>query len=63
MLESYITPILMSYVDKYIKNLKPSDLNLSLWGGDVSLTNLELNLDVLEKVRLPKAGVKFEFTS
>ena len=50
MLESYITPILMSYVDKYIKNLKPSDLNLSLWGGDVSLTNLELNLHALEKV-------------
>ena len=51
MLETYITPILMSYVDKYIKNLKPSDLNLSLWGGDVSLTNLELNLHALEKVR------------
>ena len=57
MLESYITPLLMSYVDKYIKNLKPSDLSLSLWGGDVVLYNLELRLDVLEKVRktsLPK---------
>ena len=41
----------MSYVDKYIKNLKPSDLSLSLWGGDVVLYNLELRLDVLEKVR------------
>lgn len=51
MLESYITPLLMSYVDKYIKNLKPSDLSLSLWGGDVVLYNLELRLDVLEKVR------------
>ena len=51
MLESYITPVLMSYVDKYIKNLKPSDLSLSLWGGDVVLYNLELRLDVLEKVR------------
>ena len=40
----------MSYVDKYIKNLKPSDLNLSLWGGDVSLSNLELNLHALEQV-------------
>lgn len=49
MLESYITPLLMSYVDKYIKNLKPSDLSLSLWGGDVVLYNLELRLDVLEK--------------
>lgn len=24
-LESYITPLLLSYVDKYIKNLKPED--------------------------------------
>lgn len=52
MLESYITPLLMSYVDKYIKNLKPTDLSLSLWGGDVVLYNLELRLDVLEKVRV-----------
>ena len=51
MLESYITPLLMSYVDKYIKNLKSSDLSLSLWGGDVVLYNLELRLDVLEKVK------------
>ena len=40
----------MGYVDKYIKNLKPSDLSLSLWGGDVVLYNLDLKLDVLEKV-------------
>ena len=40
----------MSYVDKYIKNLKPEDLSLSIWGGDVVLQNLELNLDVLQKV-------------
>lgn len=24
-LESYITPILLSYVDKYIKNFRPED--------------------------------------
>ncbi len=50
MLESYITPLLMGYVNKYIKNLKPSDLSLSVWGGDVVLQNLELNLDVLQQV-------------
>lgn len=59
MLESYITPLLMSYVDKYIKNLKPSDLSLSLWGGDVVLYNLELRLDVLEKVRKTLKILKF----
>lgn len=40
----------MSYVNRYIKNLKPSDLQLSLWGGDVVLSKLELKLDVLEQV-------------
>lgn len=59
MLESYITPLLMSYVDKYIKNLKPSDLSLSLWGGDVVLYNLELRLDVLEKVKKNTAFEKY----
>lgn len=60
MLESYITPLLMSYVDKYIKNLKPSDLSLSLWGGDVVLYNLELRLDVLEKVSRKRAAQAFD---
>lgn len=52
MLESYVSPLLMSYVNRYIKNLKPSDLQLSLWGGDVVLSKLDLRLDVLEQVRL-----------
>ncbi|XP_034029740.1 LOW QUALITY PROTEIN: vacuolar protein sorting-associated protein 13B-like [Thalassophryne amazonica] len=54
MLESYVTPLVMSYVNKYIKNLKPSDLQLSLWGGDVVLSKLDLKLDVLEQeLKLP----------
>ncbi|MGH0170122.1 UNVERIFIED_CONTAM: hypothetical protein FKN15_073408 [Acipenser sinensis] len=56
MLESYVTPLLMSYVDRYIKNLKPSDLQLSLWGGDVVLSKLDLKLDVLEQVS-PQFGM------
>ena len=49
MLEGYITPWIMSYIDKYVKNIKPSDLKLSFWGGDAVLHNLELRVDVLEK--------------
>ena len=49
MLESYITPMLMSYISRYVKNLKPSDLQVSFWGGDAVLRNLELRLDVLER--------------
>ncbi|KAK8395541.1 hypothetical protein O3P69_005567 [Scylla paramamosain] len=53
-IESYITPIILSYVDKYIKNLKPEDSQVSLWGGDAVFNNLDLRLEVLEQeLRLP----------
>nr|CAH7751442.1 unnamed protein product [Callosobruchus chinensis] len=53
-LESYITPILLSYVNRYISNLKPEDSQVSLWGGDATFHNLELNLQVLEQeLQLP----------
>ncbi|XP_059174786.1 intermembrane lipid transfer protein VPS13B-like [Physella acuta] len=47
--ESYITPLLMGYLDKYVK-LRQEDFQLSLWGGDAVLNNLDLRLDELEKV-------------
>ncbi|CAH2007814.1 unnamed protein product [Acanthoscelides obtectus] len=53
-LESYITPILLSYVNRYISNLKPEDSQVSLWGGDATFHNLELNLQVIEQeLQLP----------
>ncbi|KAK4875062.1 hypothetical protein RN001_011484 [Aquatica leii] len=48
-LENYITPLLLSYVDKYIKNFRPEDSQVSLWGGDASFHNLDLRLEVLEE--------------
>lgn len=66
MLEGYITPLLMSYISKYVNNIKPSDLKVSFWGGDAVLRNLELRLDVLEKeLRIPlefKSGFIRELT-
>ena len=50
MLESYITPLITSYISKYIKNIKPSDLQLSFWGGDAVLHNLELRLEAIEEL-------------
>ena len=47
-LESYVTPWLLGYLDKYVQ-LRPEDLQLSLWGGDAVLYNLDLRLDVLQK--------------
>ncbi|GLH10327.1 Vacuolar protein sorting-associated protein 13 [Gryllus bimaculatus] len=53
-IESYITPILLSYVDKYIKNFRPEDSQVSLWGGDACFHNLDLRLEVLEEeLQLP----------
>ena len=43
-----MTPWLLGYLDQYVK-LRPEDLQLSLWGGDAVLYNLDLRLDVLQK--------------
>ncbi|KTF72574.1 hypothetical protein cypCar_00047186 [Cyprinus carpio] len=44
MLESYVSPLLMSYVNRYIKNLKTSDLQLSIWGLRLEVLEQELKL-------------------
>ena len=44
-----MTPLITSYLSKYIKNIKPSDLQLSFWGGDVVLYNLELRPEAIEE--------------
>lgn len=52
-LESYVTPLLMGYIDQYVA-LKQEDFQLSLWGGDAVLNKLDLRLDVIEKaIHLP----------
>ncbi|XP_041362052.1 vacuolar protein sorting-associated protein 13B-like [Gigantopelta aegis] len=52
-IESYITPLLMGYVNKYVE-LRQEDFQLSLWGGDAVLNNLDLRLHVIEKaIQLP----------
>ncbi|XP_032579055.1 vacuolar protein sorting-associated protein 13B isoform X2 [Drosophila sechellia] len=48
-LESYITPILLSYVAKYVKNFRDEDAQVSLWEGEVTFQNLDLRLEVLEE--------------
>ncbi|QQP35289.1 Uncharacterized protein FKW44_023462, partial [Caligus rogercresseyi] len=58
-LESYITPIILSYVEKYAKNLKAESSQFSLWGGDAVFSNLDLRLDVLER----ELNIPFTFVS
>ncbi|XP_030371450.1 vacuolar protein sorting-associated protein 13B isoform X2 [Scaptodrosophila lebanonensis] len=48
-LESYITPILLNYVAKYVKNIRDEDAQVSLWEGEVTFQNLDMRLDVLEE--------------
>ena len=57
-LESYLSPFLFSYLSKYIKNIEPKDLQLSLWGGDAVLHNLQFKLDALDN-ELGKAPFSF----
>ncbi|XP_015121632.1 vacuolar protein sorting-associated protein 13B [Diachasma alloeum] len=53
-LESYITPVLLNYVGKYVKNFRPEQSQVSLWGGDATFQNLDLRLNVLnEQFDLP----------
>ncbi|XP_045784582.1 vacuolar protein sorting-associated protein 13B [Maniola jurtina] len=53
-IESYVTPILLSYVDKYVRDFKPADAQVTLWAGGVTLHNLVLKADVLQReVALP----------
>jgi len=62
-LESYITPLLMGYIDKYVK-LRHEDFQLSLWGGDAVLNKLDLRLEAIEEaIKLPivfKSGHIYE---
>ncbi|KAJ8683631.1 hypothetical protein QAD02_019423 [Eretmocerus hayati] len=58
-LESYITPVILSYVEKYVKNFKPEQSQVSLWGGDASFQNLDLRLEVLEE----QLNLPFTFVS
>lgn len=53
-IESYITPIILSHIDKYVQDFRAKDAQVSLWGGEVAFQNLDLRLDVLEEeLQLP----------
>uniref|UniRef100_A0A1B6E4J2 Chorein N-terminal domain-containing protein n=1 Tax=Clastoptera arizonana TaxID=38151 RepID=A0A1B6E4J2_9HEMI len=57
-IESYITSIILSYADRYIKNFRHQDAQVSLWEGDGSFQNLNLDLEVLEQeLNLPLSFV------
>ena len=59
MLEHTVGALITRFASKYIDNLDLSALRLSVFGGDVVLRNLELNLEVLR--RDFAAGLPIEF--
>ena len=46
--ETYLSPLLTSYLSKYVKDIEKNNFQLSVWGGDVVLQNLEFKLDTLD---------------
>ena len=58
--ESYLSPILLSYLSKYIEDIEAKNLNLSVWGGDAVLNNLKFKLDVLDN---ELGSIPFSFVS
>lgn len=48
-LESFVTRVAVTYLGKYVKNIEINKIRLALWYGQLELTNLEFDEDVINK--------------
>ncbi|KAG0682611.1 hypothetical protein C6P40_000285 [Pichia californica] len=53
MLESLVANILNRTLGSYVENFDPNQLNIGIWSGDVTLSNLKLKSESLDKLELP----------
>ncbi|TID30882.1 hypothetical protein CANINC_000530 [Pichia inconspicua] len=53
MLESIVANILNRSLGAYVENFDPNQLNIGIWSGDVTLSNLKLKPESLDKLELP----------
>lgn len=53
MLESIVANILNRSLGAYVENFDPKQLNIGIWSGDVTLSNLKLKPESLDKLNLP----------
>ncbi|MCJ1358957.1 MAG: hypothetical protein MMC33_008957 [Icmadophila ericetorum] len=53
MLEALATRILGRFIDAYIKNFDPKQLQIALYNGEVNMTNLEVKKEALDALHLP----------
>ncbi|KAM5573225.1 hypothetical protein ABKV19_012985 [Rosa sericea] len=59
MLEDQVANLLQRYLGNYVKGLNKEALKISVWQGDVELTNMQLKPEALNALKLPvkvKAG-------
>lgn len=54
-LQNYLTALILSYARKYLRNIE-ANLNLSLWGGDVVLNDIDIRLDGQSNTRVLSAA-------
>eukprot|EP00760_Papus_ankaliazontas_P036190 PhM_4_TR823/c0_g1_i1/m.4804/K19525/VPS13A_C; vacuolar protein sorting-associated protein 13A/C len=53
MLEKYVASALIAWLGKYVDNLAPENLKLSLWAGEGTLGDVWLRSDALDDLDLP----------
>ncbi|CAA6669753.1 unnamed protein product [Spirodela intermedia] len=59
MLEDQVASLLQRYLGNYVRGLNKEALKISVWKGDVELTNMQLKPEALNALKLPvkvKAG-------
>lgn len=59
MLEDQVSNLLQRYLGNYVRGLNKEALKISVWKGDVELTNMQLKPEALNALKLPvkvKAG-------
>lgn len=60
--ESVVAELLNRFLGDFVNNLDASQLNIGIWGGDVTLTNLEVKETALDEFDLP-VKLKFGYLS
>jgi vacuolar protein sorting-associated protein 13A/C len=53
MFESLISQVLNKVLGDFIENIDPAQLNISIIGGDVKLTNMKLKATLFDSMPLP----------
>ena len=53
MFESILESVLNRVLGQYIENLDSKDLSVSIWGGDIQLSDINLKRDIFAQFKVP----------